>query len=180
MPENNEIPEEEMLDEIEDLEESDGGGLLHLLKFLVPIVLVTLGGGGYLAYSQYANLAEAAVSIGIDFGIASKADGDEPIEYGEFMTIDDLLINPAGSNGKRFLVISLGVESKDADVLAELTQKDIVVRDAILGLLSKRTADELASIDLRGQLKEEVIGELNTILRNGEIDRLYFTQFLLQ
>ncbi|MEX0601153.1 MAG: flagellar basal body-associated FliL family protein [Rhodothermales bacterium] len=180
MPENSEIPEEELLDDVEDVEESEGGGIFHLLKFLIPIVLFTLGGGGYLAYTQYANLAEAAVSIGVEFGFAGKAEGEGPIEYGEFMTIDDLLINPAGSSGKRFLVVSLGVESKDSGVLAELAEKDIVVRDAILGLFSERTADELASIDLRGQLKKEIIAELNTILQKGEIDRLYFTQFLLQ
>ncbi len=178
MPENNEIeaPEDQTFVDVEER----GGGIIQILKFLLPVVLISLGGGAYLAYHQYTSLAEAAVTMGIDYGLAERSTADVPVEYGEFTTIDDLLINPAGSGGKRFLVVSLGVEARDGDVLAELTKRDIVVRDAVLRLLSRRTAEELGSIDLRSEIKEEVISELNGILQKGEITRLYFTQYLLQ
>lgn len=179
MPDNKELPAEEDVQEETDeaVEEGGSGGLL---KILLPLIVLALGGGGFLAYSQYPVLAEAAVSAGIDFSFADESAESAPIEYGEFTTIEDLLINPAGSGGKRFLVVSLGVESRSGSVIAELAQKEIVVRDAVLRLLSRRTADELGSIDLRAQIKDEILTELNGVLQKGEIERLYFTQYLLQ
>lgn len=175
--------EEAAVDVEEDVEENleaEGRGVLSFLKLLLPIVLVSLGGGGYLAYSQYTSLAEAAVSAGIDRGFGGRPDGDAPVEYGEFTTINDLLINPAGSGGNRFLVVSIGVETKRGAVLEELSSKDIVVRDAVLRLLSRRTVEELGSIELRDRIKDELLDELNAILQDGEVERLYFTQYLIQ
>ena len=155
-------------------------GLSRMLLTILPLVLLPAAAGAYLAYSQFPALAEAAVSAGFNFGIAEEPEEEKPIVYGQFTTINDLLINPAGTDGKRFLVISIGLETKSGDVIAELEQKDIVVRDAILRLLSSYTDAELASIQLRGRLKDEILSELNRILQKGEIDRLYFTQYLLQ
>jgi len=180
MPNDKDRTDEEATVDVEENVEAEGRGVLSFLKLLLPIVLVSLGGGGYLAYSQYTSLAEAAVSAGIDRGFAGRPDRDAPVEYGEFTTINDLLINPAGSGGNRFLVVSIGVEAKRGAVLEELTSKDIVVRDAVLRLLSRRTAEELGSIELRDQIKDDLLDELNAILQDGEVERLYFTQYLIQ
>lgn len=182
MPEsNNEAP-----DQIEEVEENDGseskGGsrLVRLLLMILPVIFIPAALGGFLAYSQFVSLAQAAVSNGVNVGFAAEASGEEPIQYGQFATINDLLINPRDSGGKRFLVLSLGVETKSSEVIVELGEKEIVIRDAILQLLSEHTADELASIALRESLKEQVVVRLNTVLQKGKIDRLYFTQYLLQ
>lgn len=181
MPElTNDQPEEiEELDE-EGSERSGPSGIVRLLLVLLPVLLIPAAVGGFLAYSQYVSLAQTAVANGISFGVIEEAEGAKPIKYGQFATINDLLINPKDSGGKRFLVLSLGVETKSSDVIAELAEKEIVVRDAILQLLSEHTAEELASIDLRESLKTQLIARLNTVLQKGEIDRLYFTQYLLQ
>lgn len=182
MPEsNNEVREQEEVEAAEGAEEAaeEGKKGKPLLVWLLPLILMPAVGGAYFAYTQYTTIAQAAVSAGLDVGFAGSA-AEEPIEYGQFKTIEDLLINPAGSDGKRFLVVSLGLETKSADVLVELEQKDIVVRDAVLRLLSERTAEELAAIEKRGEIKAQILEELNTVLQTGTIERLYFTQFLLQ
>lgn len=181
MPEpSNELPEEH--EGLEDPAEgaSGPGGLIRLLLMVLPVLLIPAAVGGFLAYSQYVSLAQTAVSNGFEYGVVEKVKGDEPIKYGQFATINDLLVNPKGSGGKRFLVISLGVETKSSNVIVELTEKEVVVRDAILQMLSEYTADELSSIDLRETLKTQLIVRLNSLLQKGEIDRLYFTQYLLQ
>ncbi|MEX1055429.1 MAG: flagellar basal body-associated FliL family protein, partial [Rhodothermales bacterium] len=155
-------------------------GLVRLLMTVVPLVLLPAAGGAYLAYSQFPMLAEAAASIGIDFGLVEEDEKDAPIEYGQFTTLNDVMLNPADSGGKRFLVVSLGLETRTADVIAEIEERDIVVRDAVLRLLSGYTSEELSSIELRSRLKDEILAELNQVLQKGEIDRLYFTQYLLQ
>ena len=54
------------------------------------------------------------------------------------------------------------------------------MRDAIIGHLSGKTVDTLSDISNREGIKEEIRALVNEILAEGEIDRLYFTQFMLQ
>ena len=77
-------------------------------------------------------------------------------------------------------MVKIGLESDKAKALAEVTEKDVVVRDAILRNLSARRVDELGAIALRDQLKEDLREAINGVLEDGEITRLYFTQYVLQ
>ena len=104
----------------------------------------------------------------------------EPIEYGEFRELDNLIINPTGTDGKRYLMIKIGFESDKAKALEELGEKDVVVRDAILRYLSSQTVEDLAAIDKRDDLKQGLREIINEILVKGKITRLYFTQYVLQ
>jgi flagellar FliL protein len=159
-----------------------GKGMSRLLMILLMILLPAIG-GAYLAYSQFSTIAEAAVGAGFDVGFKNEAKHEEegePTTYGQFVKINDLLINPAGTNGKRFLVVSLGLETRSDDVVGELEEKDIVIRDAILRRLGSYTDVQLASIEHRTRLKDELLADLNQVVQAGDIDRLYFTQFLLQ
>ncbi len=56
----------------------------------------------------------------------------------------------------------------------------MVVRDTIIKILGTRTVDELANIESRTALKDEIRLAVNGILTEGEINRMYFTQYVLQ
>lgn len=167
-------------DEVDDGRTERKTGLLRKLLTVVPIIVLPAVVGAYLTYSQYPRLAEAASATAAGLGFAQDAGENEPLEYGTFTTLSELLINPADTGGKGFLVVSLGLETRSSDVIKEIEEKEVVVRDAILRLLSEHTREELASIELRSTLKDKILLELNGILTSGEIDRLYFTQYLLQ
>lgn len=141
---------------------------------LIPLILLGGGGGGYLAYSQYVALAT------IGKGTEETAQEAEPVEYGEFTELDNLIVNPAGSDGKRFLMVKIGLESEESQTLEEIAQKKIVINDTVLNILSSETAEELASIENRDAIKEALRNALNEILTEGKITRLYFTQYVLQ
>lgn len=182
MPEvNKELPEDPGTSETGDeAHPKPKKGALRLLLTVLPVLLLPAVAGAYLAYSQYPRLAQAADKIAFEYGATGAVEEEEDIQYGVFTTIGELLINPAGSGGKGFLVVSIGLETKSGAVITEIEEKDIVVRDAILRLLSEHTKEELASIAFRSSLKDEILQELNSILDRGKIDRLYFTQYLLQ
>lgn len=160
---------------VEEAKEKKKGGM-SLIIMLVPLLLLGLAGGGWVAYSQYTSLAVLMHSDEEE----AEEEGDEPIEYGEFMELDPIIANPAGSGGQRYLMIKVGLEAAEAKVLEELGTKSIVVKETILGKLSAQTVEDLADIGKRDQIKEEVRGALNSILSEGEISRLYFTEYVLQ
>lgn len=109
---------------------------------------------------------------------ASASNG--PREYGSFTRMQGLVVNPAGSAGNRYLAVSLAFESKSQSVVEEIKNKRVVVRDAVLALLSEQTVDELSDPSRRDDLKKMLRNETNSLLRNGTVDRLYFTEFVLQ
>lgn len=164
-------------------------GITGFLVLLLPMVLLPASAGAYLAYGHYPALARTAVALGFTGGLAAEAhaataageaEGGKPQEFGQFKVISDLLVNPAGSNGKRFLMVNIGLESKTEKVFEEIDGKDTVVRDIILQRLGERTVEQLSSVGTREEIKEELRTAINGVLQKGKVDRLYFTQFVLQ
>ncbi len=131
---------------------------------LVLPVLALLAGGG-LGYARYQE--------------AAGADADAPIEYGEFLELPGFIINPADSGGRRYLMVDLGFEAADAKALEALAEHEVVVRDAIVGILSEQSVEELAAVSAREALKDSLRARVNGLLEH-DVDRLYFTQYVLQ
>ena len=138
------------------------------LVLLLPVLALVLGGGGgYYQYQKAAGPAEPTEAA------------DEPVEYGEFVSIAGVIVNPAGTGGRRYLMVDLALETADEETLAEVGTREVVIRDAVVRVLGERTVDELASITHRAALKDTLRSHVNGILE-GEVDRLYFTQYVLQ
>ncbi|ARA94765.1 MAG: flagellar basal body protein FliL [Bacteroidetes bacterium] len=156
-------------------------GKMGLLLVLIPALLLPAIGGAWLVYARYPQVAQAARSIALIFGDdPTQPEEEAPVEYGEFTQLEGLIVNPAGTEGTRYLMISLGLEAPSAEVFAEISRKDIVVRDTVLKILGTRTVQELSQIESRDRLKTELRSAINGVLTEGEISRLYFTQFVLQ
>ena len=143
---------------------------------LIPLILLGAGSGGWVAYSQYVSIA----TLGEAGPAAEEEEDTEPLEYGEFMEMENMIVNPSGTDGKRYLMIKIGLESDKAKALAEVTEKEVVVRDVLLRTLSAHTVDELGDLALRDELKNELRLAINEILEKGEVTRVYFTQYVLQ
>jgi flagellar protein FliL len=95
--------------------------------------------------------------------------------------LENLVLNPAGSNGTRFLMAAVAAEVKDEKVKEEMTGRDAELRDAILRILGERTVDQLADMNQRESLKKQVTDSLNARLQNkSAIKRVYFPQFVIQ
>ena len=95
--------------------------------------------------------------------------------------IENLVLNPAGSNGTRFLMAAVAAEVKDEKIDEEMGQRDAELRDAVLRILGERTVDQLAEMSLRDALKNELVDSLNARLKSKTaVKRVYFPQFVIQ
>lgn len=158
--------------------EKQRGGRLGLLIVTV-VILAALGSGAAVAFSQYDRIAQAAAMFAASTPADTTAAEQEPPEFGTFYQIENMIVNPADTDGRRYLMISVGFEAKEEAVSEELEQKEVVIRDLMLRHLGKRTVPELSDVDVRPTIKGELRDSVNTLLV-GRIDRLYFTQFVLQ
>ncbi len=94
--------------------------------------------------------------------------------------IDNLVLNPAGSNGTRFLMVTATLQLKDAASEQLLKDHEAEVRDIILGLLGKKTIDELTDISKRDGVKKEVLDAVAPVFPKGTVVKVFFPQFVVQ
>jgi flagellar FliL protein len=95
--------------------------------------------------------------------------------------IDNLVLNPAGSGGSRFLMLAAAVEFNDPTMIEEIKLRDSEARDVVLRVLGSRTVEELADPASREPLKLAVADSLGTLFKKKKvIRRVYFPQFVIQ
>ena len=146
---------------------------------LLPVVLaVTVAtAGAATALTPRSVLYAAIGAVPAD----SSATAAAAVPYGEFVEMDALVVNPQGTDGRRYLMARVGVEAAKPETLERFGVLGPAARDAVLGVLSRRTVAELSDIARRDSLKEEIRTVLNGILgEDGPLTRVYFTQYVLQ
>ena len=95
--------------------------------------------------------------------------------------IDNLVLNPAGSGGARFLMLAAAIELADAALVEEMKTRDAEARDIVLRVMGARTVEELTEMSNRENLKQQLADSLGTLFKKKkQIRRIYFPQFVIQ
>jgi len=111
------------------------------------------------------------------------AEGDSAHKLGEprpIYSLDNLVLNPAGSNGTRFLLVSVAFEAKDEATVAQLKGRDAELRDAVLRMFGTKTVEQVAEASLRDQLRADLLASISKLVPAGSIKKVYFPQFVIQ
>jgi flagellar FliL protein len=98
--------------------------------------------------------------------------------------IDNLVMNPAGSGGTRFLMLSAAVEFSDSKMVEDFKARDAEVRDLVLRIMGAKTVEQLTDMPTRELIRKEVADSLATLLpkavRKKAIAKIFFPQFVIQ
>jgi flagellar FliL protein len=94
--------------------------------------------------------------------------------------IANLVLNPANSNGQRFLMVTATFELKDGGAEEMMKEREAEVRDHILSLLGKKTVEELTDIARRDEVKQEVLEAIAPMFPKGAVVKVFFPQFVVQ
>jgi flagellar FliL protein len=147
-----------------------GGGLG------VFVVGPMLAGGGAAAAEQTADHGEEGESGG--HGESKGGHGGAPAA--EHYSIENLVVNPAGTQGTRFLIVSMTILTDNAQTLSQLTAHDAEIRDTLLQVLASKTIQDLSDLTQRERVKEEMRAAAEAVVKPGKIRRIFLPQFVLQ
>jgi flagellar protein FliL len=160
-------------------------GMMLIIASLVG-GLVIGGAGGAFALGPVLAKKFAAPKTAVAAG-EEKSDEEHGSEKGEKKAgntvhmMENLVLNPSGSNGTRFLMAAVAAEVKDEKVSEEMTARDAELRDVGLRILGDHTVDQLAEMSIRETLKKTVTDSLNGRLATKmAVKRVYFPQFVIQ
>lgn len=172
------MTEEERI-ELRDLEEGKERGKFRegfgtFLKYGIPLIVVLIAvffilqnflGGGKAKTTDVAKLEEQATAI---------------IKKGIVVPGPTLIVNLADRTVPRFLKVSLVFEVDGPVTASEIIEKEPIVKDALITLLSSKTMQEVLGVENMQVLKEEIVARLNSILDSGLVLNVYFTEFVVQ
>ncbi len=111
----------------------------------------------------------------------------------EVYPIEDVVVNPAGTSGSRYLSVSIGVEmdavpqegggeghGAPAKTASPLDEKKLQLRDAMINILSSKTIEQLTNSAEKENIRTEITQAFNRILGEGKVHQIYFVEFVLQ
>ena len=147
-------------------EEKKGSPLIKII--ILVVIVAALGGGGFFAYKKFFHKpADQA---------AHEA---KPVEK-VIAEMDTFLVNLADPGGRRYLKAAMKLEVNNPLVLPEIEKKNAELKDAILMVLSSKEYEDVSSSEGKTSLKQEIMAEVNRILKQGQATEVYFTDFIVQ
>lgn len=111
---------------------------------------------------------------------APAAKHEAPVVAAVTHAIENLVLNPAGTGGTRFLMVTATFELKDGATEQLMKDHEAEVRDHILALLGKKSVDQLTDVTQREDIKREVLDAVSPMLPKGSILKVFFPQFVIQ
>ena len=94
--------------------------------------------------------------------------------------IENLIVNPAGSQGRRFLMMSVAIEVPDSKADALLRAKDPMLRDAIIGVVQSQPFEVITSPSGRDSVRVAILRVVRPLLPDVDDVHIYLPQFVLQ
>lgn len=163
-------------EDVETTEEAPEGKGSKFLPVIVGVVALAIGGavGTFVVGPKLRPSPEAA---------AAKAKAEHDKKKGEepprLVKLEGVIVNPAGAMGQRFLVASVAFEAADAETEKLMQESEVPLRDAVIGVIEKKTLPWLMAAGARDSLRME-LGEVASHYTGGKKVAVYIPQFLIQ
>jgi flagellar FliL protein len=102
------------------------------------------------------------------------------LKVGPLFELPLFVANLISRKGKRYLRVKINFEMDNEALQDELTTKQAIISDIVLGILTSKTVEDLMSIKGKSRTKQEMIVTLNKSLLDGKIKNIFFTEFIIQ
>ncbi len=97
-----------------------------------------------------------------------------------FFRMEPLIVNPADSNGERYLKATISFETYDPELFEELEKRLPQIKNQVNNVLSSKTIDQIQTNEDRERLRREIQNRVNGLLVRGHISNVYFEEFVYQ
>jgi flagellar protein FliL len=148
-----------------------GKGKLKLILIVVGVVVLAVGGTA--AFFMFSGGGSKH----------SKGEGSHQAEsHGApvVFSLDPFIVNIYDGQELRYLRVKVEMEVANEEAKAELGPRQAQLRDAILVLLTTKTMLDVRDQQGKNQLRQEIFNAVGRILPPGKVQKIYFTDFVVQ
>ena len=159
----------------ETAEQPEGGGSKKKLIIIIVAVVVLLAGIGVGVFLFMGGEDEKISPEQEQAELEKQAK-----QVGPMVSIDAFIVNIIDVEQSRYLKAAITMEVNTPETAMEINERMPQIKDAILLLVGNKTFGELQDLQGKIQLRAELINRINSILMNGKVKRIYFTDFVVQ
>jgi flagellar FliL protein len=139
-----------------------------------------VGGGAYLVYASTLGWHSPKISEEmVQTEMASKSEDERYAPY--IFTMDKFTVN-LGGEPKRTIRLEVSLQMLGKEGYEEIMGPDsrAKARDKIVRILNDKTFSELESIQGKLYLKDTIAMEINSVLKEGVVKDVFFSDFIVQ
>lgn len=116
-------------------------------------------------------------------GAAGKdaAKNEHSKDFGKYIKLDEFMVNlnTIGSVKPQFFKVNIELLVANVEIEDEVKQKMPQVRNTVIDLINSKKPVDVATVEGRDHLKEEIKNALNTFLTAGKVNEVFFTNYVL-
>jgi len=107
--------------------------------------------------------------------------GKQSVELGKnIYPIEDIIVNPADTDGKRLLLTSIGIDLSKPEMQNEIKTREVMVKDIIISTLASKSISQLDDMAYRDSLKFEIISKMEKNIPSVKVNNVYFSKYIIQ
>jgi len=167
------------------VDEESGGkkkGSPILMYAIIAVVMIAAGyfGGQFMAGGSSSEETETASSKASGHGSESSGKEEHSTVSSEIYLMEDIIVNPAGTGGTRFLTIAIGFEIGSENTKSLFESKEAIIKDALITILGSKTIQQLSDAKEKEITRYQIRKRVEHLLKVEDLSAVYFTDFVLQ
>jgi flagellar FliL protein len=148
---------------------------MFLVIAVMLVVTVGLAAGFFMMWGKLSEInTQAPPTANIDINQGQMG------QLGPLFPLETFIVNLADEERNRYLRITMDLELVAPTDSEKLNQRLPQVRDRILMILPSKRFDEIASVEGKTALRDEIINKLNSLFPKTVITNIFFTEFVVQ
>lgn len=184
------MAEEEKKEEV--TEEKKKSNKMLIIIIVVVLVLIIIG-GGVVAYllsgddEKAASTQQQSAPQAQEKTVSQKSrhnsedmNSRKLSEIGILYPLDTFTVNLKSDAGRRYLKATISLELNGEELSIELDKKSPVIRDRIIRILTSKTLEEISSKKGKQKVSDQIVDTLNSMITDGSVKSVYFTEFVIQ
>ena len=156
-----------------------------LLLMLVLTLALAVGSGAYAFISVKGMGTEVQAmrdrAEKVDAGREDALEGikaERPL--GIIHPLGNFVVNLLDPGNLRYVNCRIELEVDDSTVVKSIQQREALFKDAVISLVGNQTYEDLLGVEGKSRLREELLVRFNRLLPQGQIARVYLTEFVVQ
>jgi flagellar FliL protein len=148
--------------------------LMIIMISIAVLFMATVGAGFYILWNKISQMP-------VDPSMVEEIQVEEEENViGPLYTLDTMIVNLADHGGKRYLRITMALELSEPDAISTIESRLPQIRDAVLMILPSKKYDDVSTTEGKITLRNEVMEKINSLMTKGQVNNIYFTEFVVQ
>jgi len=152
---------------------------LTILIILQGITIIALIGLGIFVLLN-SKKPPASVTASIPNKVLVEEEKKEKMNEEIIYDLDPFIVNLMDNGGRRYLKIKMNLVLSSKEVEKEIEKKAPEIRDIIIMTLSEKTFNDIATLEGKMRLRDQLKENMNKVLMSGKVLKIYFTEFVIQ